>query len=74
MLSGICFLGVNTILAIILIKNLFNGLKIDNYFISALILTFAGNVFLYDNNLLVLANIFISLINVSLGMCVLKND
>lgn len=69
MLSGICFLGVNTILTIILIKNLFNGFKIDKFFLSALILTFLGNAFAFDmDNVLILANVFLSLINVSLGI------
>ena len=65
MLSNLCFLGVNTILTIILTKTLNSGGKIDLLFFLALTLTAMGNVLLgfkiMDN--VVSANILISVAN-----------
>lgn len=64
MLSGLCFVGVNLILSII-IKDIMKGNGvIDNYFLAALTLTVVGNIFLLSvGGFLGIVNTLISLCN-----------
>lgn len=64
MLSGLCFVGVNLILSVI-IKDIIKGNGvIDNYFLAALTFTVMGNIFLLNvGGILGVINTLISLCN-----------
>lgn len=64
MLSGLCFLGVNSILTIIIKGIIKNGGIIDNLFLSALVLTATGNLLLLGiGDVLAYINAVLSTIN-----------
>ena len=67
MLSSLCFLVVNVLLTMMLIKIIKSGNKIGLDFLLCLIFTFLGNLFIPGFNLV------ISLVNVGLGLKAINN-
>lgn len=74
MLSGLCFLGVNSILTVILTLTLKGKGCIDNLFLAALILTAMGNIFLAFDVLTNIININVFLSSFNVGYALLVNS
>lgn len=65
-MTTICFIVVNVVLSIILLNTKKTNGNIDKLFMTCLIFTFIGNVFIPS------INTILSLINIFLGLKVLK--